>query len=181
LSGGPDWLATERFDIEAVTDRPATKEQMTLMLRSLLAERFKLKMHRETRELRVYALTVGKNGPKLTRAKEDEREALMQRPKEGPGRTGEELVVQKTSIARFTEYLSRQLDQPVIDRTGLQGDFSFTLNWVPDVNPPVERIDAFGPAGIAAIEETLGLKLESVRSDIGIWVVDAVERTPTPN
>jgi uncharacterized protein (TIGR03435 family) len=134
LVGGPDWLSTVRFDIEAIANQPVSKEQMMLMLESLLAERFQLKVHRETKELRVYALTVGKNSSKLVPAKDEEREALVQRRREDPPGASQELVVQKNSIARFTKYLSRQFDQPGIDKTGLNGDFSFTLHWVPDVN-----------------------------------------------
>jgi uncharacterized protein (TIGR03435 family) len=172
LAGGADWLTTERFDIEAKSDRAVSKEQTLQMLQSLLAERFKLKVHRETKELRVYALTVGKNGPKIVHAKDDERETLLQRRKDDPAGPAQELVVQKTSIARFTEYLSRQFEQPVIDKTGLQGDFSFTLHWIPDVNPPVSRLDVFGPAG---------LKLEGTRNFIEILVIDHAERVPTEN
>jgi uncharacterized protein (TIGR03435 family) len=181
LVGGPDWLATERFDIEATSDRAVDRDEMMLMLQSLLATRFKLKAHHQTRDLRVYALTVGKNGPKFAPAKDGERETLMQIPKDDPGGPAKELVVQKNSIARFTEYLSRQFDQPVIDKTGLQGDFSFTLHWIPDVNPPVSRLDVFGPAGIRAIQDQLGLKMESVRSAIEVLVIDHIERTPTEN
>jgi uncharacterized protein (TIGR03435 family) len=181
LVGGPDWLATERFDIEAKADHAVSKEQMMLMLQSLLAERFKLKAHHETRDLRVYALTLGKNGPRLAHAKEDEHETLLQRRKDDPAGSSQELVVQKNSIARFTEYLSRQFDQPVIDKTGLEGDFSFTLHWVPDVNPPISRLDVFGPAGISAIEDQLGLKMEATRIPIEVLVIDHVERTPTEN
>src|SRR5215471_14013926 len=78
LTGGPDWLTTVRFDIEAATDHAVSKDQMMLMLQSLPAERFKLKAHRETRDLRVYALTAAKNGPKVARAKDGERETLPQ-------------------------------------------------------------------------------------------------------
>jgi len=181
LAGGPDWLATERFDIEAKSDRTVSKEQMLQMLQALLAERFKLKAHRETKELRVYALTVGKNGPKIVHAKDDERETLLQRRKDDPAGPAQELVVQKTSLARFTEYLSRQFEQPVLDKTGLQGDFSFTLHWIPDVNPPVSRLDVFGPAGIQAIEDQLGLRMEATRSPIEVLVIDHIERIPTEN
>jgi|SRR5215471_10935028 len=181
LTGGPDWLTTVRFDIEAATDHAVSKDQMMLMLQSLLAERFKLKAHRETRDLRVYALTAAKNGPKFARAKDGERETLLQRRKDDPAGPSQELVVQKNSIARFTEYLSRQFDQPVIDKTGLEGDFSFTLHWVPDVNPPVSRLDVFGPAGIQAIQDQLGLKMEAIRSPIEVLVLDHIDRTPTEN
>jgi bla regulator protein blaR1 len=184
--GGPDWLTTVRVDIEATTDHAVTKDQLMIMLQSLLADRFKLKAHRESRDLRVYALTVGKNGPKFARAKEDERETLQQARKKDEVDEWQ-LIVQKNSIARFTEYLSRQLDQPVIDKTGLQGEFSFTLHWIPDVNPPVSvtppvtRPDVFGPAGIQAIEDQLGLKMENTRSPVDVLVIDHVERTPTEN
>jgi len=181
LVGLPDWLATERFDIEATSDRAVGRDEMMLMLKSLLAARFQLKAHHETRDLRVYALTVGKNGPKLVPAKDGERETLLQRRKDDPAGPAQELVVQKNSIARFTEYLSRQFEQPVIDKTGLQGDFSFTLHWIPDVNPPVSRLDVFGPAGIQAIQDQLGLKIEAVRSPIEVLVIDYVERKPTEN
>src|SRR5262249_45897965 len=157
------------------------RDQMMLMLQALMAERFKLKAHRETRELRAYALTVARNGPKFAPAKVDERETLLQRRKEDPAGSSQELVVQKNSIARFTEYLSRQFDQPVIDKTGLQGNFSFILHWVPDVNPPVSRLDVFGPAGIQAMDDQLGLKMETTRSPIEVLVIDHVERIPTEN
>ena len=181
LVGGPDWLATERFDIEAKFERAVSKEQMMLMMQVLLAERFKLNVHRETKELRAYTLTIGKNGPKVASAQPDERETLLQRRKDDPAGAGQELVVHKNSIARFTEYLSRQFEQPVVDKTGLQGDFSFTLHWVPDVNPPVSRLDVFGPAGIQAIEDQLGLKMEATRIPIEVLVIDHVERIPTEN
>lgn len=105
----------------------------------------------------------------------------MQRKTNGPTGPAQELVVQNNSLTRFTEYLSRQLDQPAIDRAGLEGNFSFTLHWVPDINPPVSRLDVFGPAGIQAIQDQLGLKMEATRSSIEVLVIDHVERTPTEN
>jgi bla regulator protein blaR1 len=105
----------------------------------------------------------------------------LQRRKDDPAGPSQELVVQKNSIPRFTEYLSRQFDQPVIDKTGLQGDFSFSLHWVPDVNPSVSRLDVFGPAGIHAIEDQLGLKMEPARTPIEVPVIDHVERIPAEN
>src|SRR5207237_1994767 len=111
LTGGPDWLATERFDIDAKSDRAVSKDQMLQMLQSLLAERFKLKVHRETKELRVYALTVGKNGPKVVTAKGGEPETLLQRRKDDPGSPAQELVVQKT-FADQCRQSPRQAVQP---------------------------------------------------------------------
>jgi uncharacterized protein (TIGR03435 family) len=181
IVGGPDWLTTERFDIDAKSDGPAGSEQMMQMLQTLLADRFKLKAHHETRELRAYALTTVKSEPKIARAKLDETEMFLQRRKDDPAGAAQELVVQRNTLSRFADYLARQFSQPVIDKTGLQGDYSFTLHWVPDVNPPISPLDVFGPAGSRAMEDQLGLRLEPIRANVEVLVIDHVERIPTEN
>jgi uncharacterized protein (TIGR03435 family) len=106
IVGGPDWLTTERFDIDAKSDGPASREQMMQMLQTLLADRFKLKAHHETRELRAYALTTGKSEPKIARAKPDETEMFLQRRKDDPAGPAQELVVQRNTLSRFADYLA---------------------------------------------------------------------------
>jgi uncharacterized protein (TIGR03435 family) len=179
--GGPDWLTTERFDIDAKTEGPASREQMMQMLQALLAERFKLSAHRDTRELRAYALMITKAGSKVARAKPDETEMFLQRRKDDPAGPVQELVVQRNTLSRFADYLARQFSQPVLDKTGLEGDYSFTLHWLPDVNPPISPLDVFGPAGSRAMEDQLGLRIEPIRTPVEVLVIDRIERIPTEN
>jgi bla regulator protein BlaR1 len=93
----------------------------------------------------------------------------------------QELVVQKNTLSRFADYLARQFSQPVLDKTGLEGDYSFTLHWIPDVNPPISQLDVFGPAGSRAMEDQLGLRLEPIRTPVEVLVIDRIERIPTEN
>jgi len=123
MLAGPDWLGSERFDIQA-TFPPATgQEQMRQMMQTLLRDRFKLALHRETKQLPMYALVVAKGGPKI-HAVED-----------GQGRTSSrvgQLEASKITMQKLADLLARMTGQPVIDSTGLTGAFDFKLEWSPD-------------------------------------------------
>jgi uncharacterized protein (TIGR03435 family) len=169
---GPDWLETERFDIAAKFPPHASPEQLLLMLQSLLAERFKLALHRETKELPVYALTVAKGGPKFKPS--DTASGITS----NSNRT-QWHVTAKGSMASFAEFLTGEAGRPVLDKTGLPGSYELTLDWAPDTAPAAN--DAALPSLFTALQEQLGLKLESTKAPVETLVVDHADRTPTEN
>lgn len=163
---GPNWLSAEQYDIVAKTGAPVNQDQLRLMLRTLLAERFRLVLHREEKTRSIYALVVGKHGPKLTEAKSDDN-----------ARTTADighLVFTAVSMSAFARRLSQQLHEPVSDLTGLKGAYNFTLDWQQDDN-------ALGPALFTAVQEQLGLNLEVRKVPIQVLVVDHAEKIPTAN
>jgi uncharacterized protein (TIGR03435 family) len=178
VSGGPGWIGSEGYDVIAKATGNPTQDQTRLMVRTLLAERFKLSFHREMRELPVYSLVVAKSGPKLQEVK---REAG---PGDGgfgwgPGRIDGKLV----SMQAFAELLSTVLKRIVIDRTGIQGNFDFNFLYTPEGyqpreagNPNEGRPDPNGPSMFTAIQEQLGLKLEPGKAPVEIFVIDHAEK-----
>jgi uncharacterized protein (TIGR03435 family) len=172
LTGGPSWLHTDEFDIEAKAVGEPSRAQMMAMLQTLLADRFQLKVRRETREQNIYALTVAKNGPKLTPSTAAEFFIRLDRntPRELPG-VDYTIAGQKATLAQIAEGLGdNQLDRPVLDRTGIPGEFDFKLRYAIDDNPDT------GPTIFAAIQEQLGLKLEAARGPVEILVIEKAEK-----
>ncbi len=155
---GPAWLDTDRFDLLAKIPKGATKDDLKVMLQNLLAERFKLTLHREKKDLPIYALVVAKNGPKLKEASDDAaaapdappppppggrvtvgKDGFPQMPKGGRGglmmmmNNGRlRLVGNKQPVSAMTDMLSNQLGRPVVDMTGLTGKYDFTLDFMPE-------------------------------------------------
>jgi uncharacterized protein (TIGR03435 family) len=119
---GPDWIDTERFVIVAKASAPAPQEKLMEMLRTLLAERFKLAFHRETKEIPVYALVVTKNGPKLKEATDDG-------PSNADGGDNGELIFSRVTMDILAGVLAASVDRPVVDETGLKGKYNFALAW----------------------------------------------------
>jgi uncharacterized protein (TIGR03435 family) len=192
---GPDWLDTARFDIVATIPAGAPREQIPVMLQTLLADRFKLTVHREKKVMPMYALVAGKSGPKL---KQEDAEAGL-RISMGPN--GRHLSG-KVSLARLADSLSNWMDRPVLDMTGIKGIFEIDLEWMPDESEPAPRfaLGAGGPGRpdgggegrattdgrdrpsiFAAVQEKLGLKLEGRKGPVEIIVVDNAEKVPTEN
>jgi uncharacterized protein (TIGR03435 family) len=171
IEGGPSWMNSDYFDIDAKTPDNTTGKQNYEMLQTLLADRFQLKVHRETHELSIYALSVGKSGPKLNPANEDERSMVSAR---GRGR----MEFHKISLSTLAQNLAGNMDRIVLDKTGLTGDFDFTLEWNPDIAQP--DTDTSRPTIFTAIQEQLGLKLESTKGPVEVLVIDSVQR-PTEN
>lgn len=184
--GGPDWIGNDRFDITAEpegTGMPNDK-QWRSMLGKLLADRFKLTFHRDTRELSVYALTVLKTGHKLTKNDTDQNGL--------PGLFFRGLGVFPVRNATMGDFAGTMqavvLDRPVVDQTALQGRYDFTLTWTPDETqfggrggqaPPADPATA--PPGLfTAIQEQLGLRLESTKLPVDVLVIDRLEK-PTAN
>jgi uncharacterized protein (TIGR03435 family) len=173
ISGGPGWLADDRFDVIAKAAGPADKAQVMRMLQTLLADRFKLKFHIETKEMPVYSLVVAKNGLKIKEANDDGNGTQIDGDPQHP------LSARNISMAGFAGTLSRlqELDRPVIDATGLKGVFNLSLNYSPDDAAPSDNA---GPSIFTALTEQLGLKLEAGKGPVDILVIDHVEK-PSDN
>ena len=146
------------------------------MIQSLLADRCKLKVHRETRELPVYDLVIAKGGLKMKEAPAKERGFYTW----NGGSLGSTITVHATSIDSLTSDLAATVGRIIIDKTGL-GDkkFDFELKWTPDLQRAANTVDA-GPSIFTAFEEQLGLKLVSSKGPVEILVIDHME-TPSPN
>jgi uncharacterized protein (TIGR03435 family) len=187
IAGAPAWLESDKYDIEAQPDgegAPNDKQWKT-MLQKLVADRFKLTFHHDQKELSVYALVVGKNGPKLTKSEGDPN-GLPGLFFSGPGR----LSSRNASMGDFASLMQGAvLDRPVVDQTELKGRFDFPLNWTPDETqfagfgmktpPPADPANA--PPGLfTAIQEQLGLKLEATKASVDVLVIDHVEK-PSEN
>jgi uncharacterized protein (TIGR03435 family) len=165
--GGPQWIREvhSRFDIQAMAERASNQSEMRQMVQALLTDRFKLKLHRETREIPVYALVAGKSGLKLPPSKDvpDGDGAINI----GQGR----VIAQGVSMATFVRILSDNLDHPAIDRTNLPGRYDFTLNYDQSSLPDWR----LGPALFTMVKE-LGLTLEPRKELVEIFVVDSIEQ-----
>ena len=204
IVGGPKWIDEDRFDVVAKVDGTWTPQQMSEMLRALLIDRFALVAHRETREMPTYALVVAAPNPRLRRSEIDQaacdvRRAAVQRrepvPPVSPGSkpvcpTGRTVPGSITAVGWSLETLATALSPSVsrviVDRTQLPGLFDFELMWTPDQPlrlpddaPPI-AIDPNGPSIFTALQEQLGLKLESSRGPVEVVVIESVRR-PTPD
>jgi uncharacterized protein (TIGR03435 family) len=214
VTGGPGWISSDRFDIDAKEPDGFSEElqklppdqrrgKMGLLIQSLLADRFKLRISHASKELPVYALVVAKNGPKIHEAKPgDTYPNGIKRPdgrpvgsagmmRMGPG----ELTGQGVPITFLVQQLSQQLGRNVLDQTGLKGIYDLNLKWTPDPGsaammqgPPgagpgpdnAPPPDTSGPSIFTAVQEQLGLKLESTKGPVDILVIDKVEK-PSEN
>jgi uncharacterized protein (TIGR03435 family) len=204
---GPAWIDSERYDITASVPPGATKEQVNLMLQNLLADRFKLVVHRETKEMPLYELLIAKGGSKLkpyvvdpNPPKQPEPGRLLVFDKDGnpvlrPGTlmlsTGagrRRIAGSKQSISKLTTTLAVEVQRPVIDKTGLEGEYDYALEFLPEgpnAYPPGQAppppSDADPPTILVAVQEQLGLKLDPKKGPVEMLVVDRGEKTPAEN
>jgi uncharacterized protein (TIGR03435 family) len=172
---GPGGLTTEHFDLQANFPADTPPEQVRRMTQALLAERFKLALHIETRQLPIYVLVVAKNGPKIHPVEDGQPRTS--------GRPGQ-FEATKIPMQHFADLLARFMHQQVVDETGLAGVFDFTLEWSPDemkaeAMPPTGGTIA--PSIFTALQEQLGLKLEGRKGPVEVLVVDHIEKAPTEN
>jgi uncharacterized protein (TIGR03435 family) len=175
----PDWIATERWDIKGVPDTPGqpSLKQMQSLVRKILTERFGLVTHTGTRELAVYALTVAKGGEKMTQSAGDPNGLPDENDRENGGERT--MRVANSSMGDFSLVMKFFMDRPVVDQTGLTGRYDFQLKWTFDESKA--PADGSAPPGLfTAIQEQLGLKLEPVKAQADVLVVDKVER-PSAN
>jgi uncharacterized protein (TIGR03435 family) len=195
ITGGPSWVGSDHFDVDGRADPKFDPDQMRLMLQSLMADRFQLKFHRETKQSSVYALVVGKGGPKI-RLVADQQSPDVNGPSQpgaGPNRGafrfgGGSLIGNAVTLPLFVRFLSQRLDGAIIDKTNLTGRFNIQLQWTPsagempydpggNILPPA---DSSGPSVFVAIQEQLGLRLESTKGPVELFVIDRVEK-PSEN
>jgi uncharacterized protein (TIGR03435 family) len=179
IYGGPGWMEADRFNIIGkYAPDPDQKKRMKdgrLRLQTLLAERFHLQIHRETKEIPEYVLSIGKTGSKLTPAPEPAK----------PGPTGirggcGQMTGTYTTMANLAFMLTRQLRRPVVDRTGLDGKYDFQIDYTPDAGgcggpagePTAGAASDERPSIFTAIQETLGLKLEASKGPVEVVVID---------
>jgi uncharacterized protein (TIGR03435 family) len=230
----PDWMGSARFDLNAKLPEGATRDQVPQMLQALLVERFKMTVHRETKELPMYALVVAKNGPKLKESAVDPNatagggvaggagganRSMVDGPggppkitigKDGmpqlpPGMAGRGMMlmngrghvaVAAQPVSALADFLSRQMDRPVVDMTGLKGNYDFTLDYTPEEGqrrmeggpgdgggpaPEPHAPDPSGPSIFTAVQAQLGLKLEARKGPVDLIVIESAEKIPTEN
>ena len=214
---GPDWIGSARFDITAKLPEGASQDQIPEMLQALLADRFKLQIHRETKDHAIYALVVGKGGPKLKPAEVPTGDAPQAGGPGGPGRgglgrggmmmtvddAGAHLKASSVTLASLGELMARFSERPIVDLTGIQGQYDFDLVFTPEtlrgvpgggravVGPGGGGAGGGGPApaegasdragSIYDSVQKYGLKLESRKAPMELIVVDHLEPKPTEN
>jgi len=206
---GPAWLYSERYDVTAKFPEGATREQVPEMLQTLLADRFNLKVHKESKVMPSYELIAAKGGPKLTRAETESNLRMMMGPK-GRHMTG------NVTIQRVAEFLSNALDRPVVDKTGIEGVYQIDLEWSGDDMPRGMRAmghgGPMGPGGagggstaaaptggggsnegrprdesadapsiFSALQATLGLRLQDKKGPVDLFMIDNIDKVPTEN
>ena len=167
---GPIWLNddSESFDIRAEAPSSTPKEQMRVMLQTLLADRFKLAAHRDNKVLPIYELVMGKNRPRLKSAHPGGRMSTSS--------GGGMMRATNVTMAEFAYQLSRQVKRPVLDKTGISGAFDVTLHYAADVD-----YVSTAPSLFTAVQETTGLRLKPAKGSVEILVIDHIEKTPTEN
>jgi uncharacterized protein (TIGR03435 family) len=176
ISGGPDWVRKDRFDLEAKVpgSTPPTPDQFRAMMQNLLAERFQLKVHPETKQVAIYALTVDRSGSKLKpSASRTMPTGFVRATAEGV-----HMETESGTMEKLAQQLSVTAGRPVVDKTGLNGTYKFTLDWFPADRIPSP--DSTIPSMFAALQEQLGLKLESATGAQEVLIIDRVEK-PTAN
>src|SRR5215471_8740280 len=148
------------------------------MLQALLAERFSLKVHREKRQLQLYALTIGKKGPKLKKAPDGEAQlGPIFRPILQPnGETTIQMTVKNRSMQEVADVFSQMFNRPVLDRTGLKGKFDLTMEYEGNSDQPGPFTELTGPGLFTAFQEQAGLKLEPTKGSVDVLVIDHAER-----
>jgi len=207
ISGGPSWIGSARYDIDAkpeatsdaddprkiATDaqREAFEQRQRMRIQALLADRFQLKLGHSTKELPIYVLNIAKNGPKLQESKEESGNRFRGVRMGGPGH----LTGERVPMKFLAELLAGSVGRTVIDQTGLKGKYDFKLEWTPDQNqqgafgggprpgpdgPLPPPVDPNGPSIFTAVEEQLGLKLDSQKGPVEMLTIDAVEK-PSEN
>jgi uncharacterized protein (TIGR03435 family) len=208
ISGGASWMDTERYDIVARPEKTPAQNEIPLMIQSLLADRFQLKMHQETKEVAIYALvmarTDGKPGPQLIEAAEgscQQRDPTNRATPPEPGKPLQQfcgamrmgrgsLTGTSVPVKDLAPLFGRLLGRQVVDKTDLSGKYNISLEWTPDETttmppppgfpapPPVPAGN--GPSLFAALQEQLGVKLESQKGPVEMFIIDSAAR-PTEN
>ncbi len=199
----PNWLADARYDIVAKVPASATRAEFQAMLQNLLSDRFQMTVHRETKELPIYAMVVAKNGPKLKVSGAEPEAATGDAPEVNTVSQGKDglpvmpagyqghligmklpsgtmLRAKGEPLPDFAKTLSALLDRPVFDLTGLTGKYDFGIKWTPVEANALAASDP-GPDVFEAMQMQLGLRLDPRRAPVAMVVVDHVEKVPSEN
>jgi uncharacterized protein (TIGR03435 family) len=194
LFGGPDWGNSAKYEVQAKIDDTTAaalkslsteekQQQRRLMVQALLAERFKLKISQSSKELSIYVLSPVKKGPLFSQS------SLPGNATSGITSSSGQTKFSGISLAIFADWLSGQVGRKVIDQTGLQGKFDFTLQWSQEKQTPLTdsnqgpaalSSDSSGPSIFTALQEQLGLKLESSKGPVQVLIIESAEK-PTEN
>ena len=187
VSGALGWMDTERYDVDAVASSPFNREELRTMLQGVLADRFGLEIHRETQEKAGYAMVAARNGAKLS-PPVDDPSIMFSRTASGDMN----LKAPNVTLAQLAGALSANLGKTVVDQTGIEGKFNISLQWTPDLAmqprilksgepapaPPPDAVP--GPSIFTALQEELGLKLESRKVPVEVIVIERAHR-PSEN
>jgi bla regulator protein BlaR1 len=193
IQGGPPWAAVDRYDVTAkvtegeadpaaLTDaeRKRWTERIRLRTRALLASRFNLAVHKETRESAIYELHVDKNGPKADALKARADALKESSAASGISFRGNEMLSNGGDMHELGLLLSSQVQKTVVDKTGLTGKYDFTLRWSPEQLAPVTGTPTGDadrlPSIFTALREQLGLRLDSARGPLEVLAIDRAER-----
>ncbi|HVW09734.1 MAG TPA: TIGR03435 family protein [Bryobacteraceae bacterium] len=180
-SDGPGWIGSERFDIIAKADHDATENEMKLMARTLLAERFGLKMHRAPKEMPAYVISVGKNEPKLFPPKDGETHgmAFSMTPGADQKMASFRVIATRFALAELADVFARRMDRVVVNRTGMDGEFDFTLDLTPEEHGgnPMGMQSMF----LDALRGQIGLEVRSEKTAVDYYVIDGAEKTGVGN
>jgi uncharacterized protein (TIGR03435 family) len=193
VAGGPNWLGSDQFDVVAKAEPKSSDDQLRLMLQNMLAARFKLVVHQDKKVVPVYALVVGKGGPKLRESEAGDsvqKGCKRENPNE-PNRLGIRIACTRMTMADLAEELPNRagayIDLPMVDLTRLKGAYEFKLVWTPKAalegrkaaDGTVITEPAGGLSVFDALQAQLGLKLEQRKIPMPLIVIDRVERVPT--
>jgi uncharacterized protein (TIGR03435 family) len=190
---GPDWLDSERFDVMAKIPEGVSRKEVPAMLQALLAERFKMTFHHDKKEMGIYALLVAKGGVKMKEV-EESAQGVGQMRMMGRGH-----FESKLTLGGLADFLSRWVDRPVLDMTDTKANYDIKLDWTPEPGQGDEGLgrrpggpprggedggaspETAGPSLFTAVQEQLGLKLESRKAPVDMLVIDHIEKAPTEN
>ncbi len=188
IIGAPSWVETDKWDIEAQPDAPGApnKNQVSMMVQKLLADRFQLKFHKETKELSAYVLSTAKSGPKMTKSDSEQPLPELFFTNLSPAT----LTVRNATMDDVCQlFQSAVLDRPVVDQTGITGKWNFLLKWTADESqfsgmgvkaPPPSDAAVAPPPLFTAIQEQIGLKLDAGKAHVPVLVIDKAEK-PSAN
>jgi len=169
VTDGPSWVDSERWEIQGKAEDTsnAKESDLRLMLRQLIIERFQLQFHSETREAQGFALVIGKNGPKFSEEQRDVSQTMFF--------NGNDARFQNSSLTDLAMFLSGPLRAPVMDKTGLTRRYAFEFHI-----PPRQSGDADSPSIFTAMQEQLGLRLDSAKVPVDTLVIDSAQK-PSEN
>jgi len=171
---GPNSIESGRYDIAAKSSDPAGEAELRVMLQSLLADRFQLHLHRQTKEMQALVLSVGKNGPKFHESQTEGESAIL------PDEKTMSITVRAVPVAQLVNPLTRIFQMPVVDQTGLTGRYDVNLNIGKFLQQSGEKMDPLSMIQ-TGLQEELGLKLEPKKLALDLLIVDRAAKAPTGN